>query len=1110
MITTTKGLTLYKTLYTARVVEATERKIIARGEAHFHVAGAGHEAVAGLADALIAEDWLHCHYRDRALMLARGLPAQAFFNEIYANALSTSGGRQLNTMLSDRALNIVSMPVSVANNLLPSVGIAHQIKNHPTRPLVYCSVGDGGTQQGEFFESIAEAVRSQLPVLFLIQNNNYALSTPTAGQTFFSLPDGRQATELFGLPLHRLDGRDPIDCQDKFATWVEHIRRTRGPVLAILDVERLASHSNADDQSLYRTAEEISRVAETADPVSVLRARLLSDGVDPAELEVLEQECAAHVQEAAEAARRAGPPVNGVPCREPLSQTYLARTEAATVQGDPVLTMREAMRDVLAAALERNESVTLYGEDIEDPKGDVFGVTEGLSTRFPGRVINSALAEATIMGVSIGRALAGGRPVAFVQFADFLPLIYNLFHSELASLYWRSQGQWSCPVIIIVSSGGYRAGTGPFHSQTLEAVLAHTPGVDVLMPSTAADAAGMLNAAFDSPRPTVLLYPKHLLNDRSRMTGSHVEQHWVPVGRAAIRREGSDVTLVGWGNTVPVCEQAAEQLASLGFSAEVIDLRSISPWDEEAVLRSATRTGRLVVVHEDNRTCGVGGEVCARVNELAEQPIATRRVCREDTFTPFHRELHLATLPTVRQVVDASVGLLGHTLTWVPEATGDEAIETVLAQPVGASDDSVTLVDWLVKAGDSVVVDQCLAVVESDKAAAEVLSAHNGIVEHLEVEVGTLVKVGAPLLRLRITPDGRQSGQTGPERAAKPVLDAPVIENRAPAIVHEEAHRVTDVCLTSIASALASDCIDNDHFLQRHPAKTRDEIVRHTGIESRRWAGPDQNLLSMAIEAARNALDQRGLSLRDVDLILCATTTPDLATPSLACRLMHALDTTVECPAYDFSAACSGYLYGLHNAWHFLQGKPNGRVLLVTAEVLSKLTNTDDYDTAILFGDGATATLLEGSPPEGRAALHLSQPVISAQGEAGDILRVPLLGSGECISMRGKVVFQQAVRKMAEMLQSACAAEQITVDDLTAIIPHQANERILNALQRRLRAPDGKVLGNIKAFGNTSSCSIPYCLQENWDRFAPDSRVALVSFGGGFTYGAAVMRLPKS
>jgi 2-oxoisovalerate dehydrogenase E1 component len=297
--------------------------------------------------------------------------------------------------------------------------------------------------------------------------------------------------------------------------------------------------------------------------------------------------------------------------------------------------MRDAIRDVLREHLRRDPRVFVYGEDIEDPKGDVFGVTRGLSTEFPLRVCNSPLSESTIVGTCIGRALAGQRPVAMIQFADFLPLAYNQIVNELATIFWRTDGGWNAPVIILAPCGAYRAGLGPNHAQTFDGAMVHTPGLDVLMPSTAADAAGLLHAAFKSERPTLLFYPKALLNDPARATTGDVGQHFVPLGVARRIRTGRDITFVGWGNTLGLCQTAAATLETAGVESEVIDLRSLSPWDERTVLASVEKTARMIVVHEDNHTCGLGGEIMATVAERPASPSPCGASLEPTHISPF-------------------------------------------------------------------------------------------------------------------------------------------------------------------------------------------------------------------------------------------------------------------------------------------------------------------------------------------------------------------------------------------------------------------------------------------------------------------------------------------
>jgi 2-oxoisovalerate dehydrogenase E1 component len=331
----------------------------------------------------------------------------------------------------------------------------------------------------------------------------------------------------------------------------------------------------------------------------------------------------------------------GLPERE-------AHLPAARPKSQGGVTLAQCLTRVLEDELRRNPRLTLLGEDLEDPKGDVFGVTRGLSTAFPGRVRNSPLAEATIMGVSIGRALLGDVSVAAIQFVDFIGPALNQLFNEAATLHWRSRGEWNCPLVVLSPCGGYLPGTGPWHSQSNEALFAHVPGLHVVSPSNPGDAAGLLRYALRCGRPVVFLYPKALLHGADDTVEAPDGECVVPFGRARVARTGRDVTVVAWGNAVPLCLQAAGRAADENIQAEVLDLRTLVPWDTRAVLESVRRTGRLLVVHEDNRTCGLGGEVVAEVCEKALERLVAppRRVARPDAPIPYHYGLELAALPS--------------------------------------------------------------------------------------------------------------------------------------------------------------------------------------------------------------------------------------------------------------------------------------------------------------------------------------------------------------------------------------------------------------------------------------------------------------------------------
>lgn len=1101
-------LGLYRAMITSREIDRLELELTNRGEAFFHVSGAGHEASAALAAHLIADDFLHCHYRDKALLVARGLPARKFFDGLYCNAASTTAGRQISAHLSAPELRVLCMCGPVGNSALQAVGVAAAIRQQARRPLVLCSQGDGTTQEGEFLEAVSEAVRSRLPVLFLVEDNQWAISTTTAGKTFYSLPNAAAPPrEFLGRPIHHVDGRDAIESSDRFQAIVAEMRETREPAIVVMHVERLANHTNADDQSVYRGADQIREAAERGDPIRNLERALIERGVA---LERLAEIQIAVRQEVAQAEAEAAVgqvPLPALTARQPvpIELTHPSR-ERRGVEEAGGLTMREALRNVLRDHMEHDPRVTLYGQDIEDPKGDVFGVTKGLSTAFPGRVMNAPLSESTIIGSSIGRALAGERPVAFLQFADFLPLAYNQIAAELGCIYWRSAGGWTVPVIVMIPSGGYRPGLGPFHAHSFESVAAHVPGVDVYLPSTAADAAGLLNAAFRSGRPSLFFYPKALLNDPERVTSVDVPAQFVPIGPARKVRVGRDITLVGWGNTVRICERVGIELEKVGVEAEILDLRTISPWDEQAVLASAAKTARLLVVHEDNHTCGFGAEVLATVAEKTHVPVAMRRVTRPDTHVPCNFSNQLQVLPTFQRVLTTAAELLDMDLSWnaVPEPTPGIALIEAIGS--GPADETVVVAELHCQPGQSILRGDIVASLEATKSVFELTSPVSGQIEEVLVAEGDTVLVGKPLVRVRTTEAARRQPVTQDQPGTPVLTRRPRRLKIAPAAA---TRRALDVGISSVAVVSGSRLIRNEELVTRSRGMSAADILKRTGIETRHWIGQGEDAVGMAVRACWQLLDRERLIVDDLDLVICTTTSPTSVTPSMACQILNGLSngkTEAMLQAYDINAACSGYLYALQAGYDYLQSTPDGRVLIVTAEVLSPLLDLDDFDTAILFGDAASASILYGESHLDRAAARVYRPNLSAKGDDGSTLHVPLLNDGY-IRMKGQKVFSEAVRSMIASLNHACNGQGLSVGDLNLIIPHQANQRILDAIQSRVNVD---VFSNIRQHGNTSSTSIPLCLQDVLPRAAAGQRFGLCAFGGGFTFGAGILEVLRA
>jgi len=1098
--------TLYSAMVAARRVDEVEQEMVRRGEAFFQVSGAGHEATAVLAAHLRECDWLHLHYRDKALLIARGFPIRGFFDGLLCNEQSSSLGRQISAHVTDREHNIISMCGPVGNATLQAVGVAAAIAEQPDHPIVLCCIGDGTTQEGEFYEACAEAARNQLPILFVVEDNRWAISTVTTDKTFYQHRSGT-ATDFHGVSILRADGRNVLSANSVLGAAVAEVRTERQPLIVILDVERLANHTNADDQRIYRANSEIEHGAAMGDPIVRLEELMRLRGVTAEQISALRSEAFQRVARAEQEALNSVDPVAQTSARSGvcIELTHPARERSpGIVPGG--LTMKDSIKEVLRHHLQTDERVWIWGQDIEDPKGDVFGVTRGLSTQFPGRVCNAPLAEATIVGAAVGRALAGQRPVAFIQFADFLPLAFNQIASELANIYWRSGGQWQAPVIVMAPCGAYRPGLGPFHAQSMESILAHVPGLDVYLPSTASDAAGMLNAAFASARPTLFLYPKSLLNDPAQTTSNDVADQFVPIGVARKVRAGRDISFVAWGNTVRLCTRAAEALESAGVEAEVIDLRSISPWDERMVLASAERTARLLVVHEDNLTCGFGAEVLATVAEKSRLPVAMRRVTRPDTFVPCNFGNQIDLLPSFRSVLTAAADLLDLDLQWrEPAAEHEDDLCVVEAVGSGPADETVTLVEYFVKAGDVVERGAPLASLEATKSVFDISAPVAGRVESFSAEPGDVIAVGRPLLSIRTAATISRRKAITQERPATPILT----KRRSGVTIHlprrDEQRRVFDVGLSPVATVTGGRIVTNDELLHSRHDMTADDIVRRTGIQERRWANGNETAINMAARACWKILDQQQLLVDDLDLIICSTTSPTSVTPSMACQVLSSLSQRQNenmLQAYDINAACSGYLYALQSGYDYLQSTPDGRVMIVTAEVLSPLLNPNDFDTSILFGDATSATILYGESHFEKATARLFRPELSAKAEDGSTLSVPLPHDGY-IQMKGRRVFTEAVRSMIASLTRACERQGMMVQDLSMVVPHQANQRILDAIASRIGI---EVFSNIRHFGNTSSTSIPLCLSEVLPQLDGGTRIGLCAFGGGFTFGASILQ----
>ncbi|MDH3982201.1 MAG: thiamine pyrophosphate-dependent enzyme, partial [Kiritimatiellaceae bacterium] len=879
-----------------------------------------------------------------------------------------------------------------------------------------------------------------------------------------------------GLPIHRVDGSDAVPTFGKFEDVVSSLRKTRGPQIVVFNVERLESHTNADDQSVYRTEADLKNATENADPCAKLRDYMLANGVSAEAIKSIENEVKEQIDAAFHLSRKGTTPKADLTAKKPLPEQ---REEYLGTSNDRNLSMLEAMREALKYRLSNDRKTTLLGQDIEDPKGDVFGLTRGLSQAFPEQVNNAPLAENTILGVSTGQALAGGHPIAFMQFADFMPVAYNQILSEIGAMYWRTNGQWESPVLMMSIAGAYRPGLGPYHAQTMESICAHVPGVDVFMPSTAADAAGLLNAISESGRPSVFLFPKSLINDRSNTTSADIDKHYVPIGKARVTRAGQDITLVSWGGSMPVIERTAEALAEIGINAETIDLRTIFPWDEEAVLASAKKTGKLVVVHEDNQTAGMGGEIMATIAEKSGSEVQVSRVTRPDTYIPYDFSCQIEVLPSFKRTLEKCCDMLDVDLHWEKPVEEEAGIVTVKAIGSSPSDETITVANLLIKKGAVIAEGDLIASVEADKASMDISAPVSGTIAEVLVEEGDVLTVGTPMVKIA----SDEAAQLKP--MTKEESGTPIMERRREAapsprrsLAPSEAR---PIYISNITTVLGSRHLTNDELLQGHGEWDSEAIRKRTGIENRYWIDGDESVLSLAVDATKQLLEKEQLQISDIGAIICSTGTPLAMTPSLACSVLHQLSPEkgeVLMQAHDVNAACSGYMYALQSAFDFLTNAPEKKVIVITAETLSPMVNHDDQKTMALFGDAATASLVSCEPRVGNVGVKLNRPFLSATGVEDKVLYVPNMGSGEVIEMEGLTVFKLAVRKMIDMLDNACEERGVTVEDLQYIVPHQANERIIEAIRKTIKCPPEKMFNHIRKYGNTSSNTIPIALCE--------------------------------
>ena len=637
---------LLKLMYACRHGDHREGVLLRQSKGWFQVAGMGHESLAVISLLMKDTDYLFPYYRDRAMVLGRGVSHYDLALAYFAKAASSSGGRQMPGHYSCRERKVWSVPTPTGANLLPACGVAWAQQLQNQSGIVVATTGDAASRQGEFYEAVAFAVARQLPIIFIVEDNRYGISTCTDDFNPFKLGVFADA-----IGIQQVDGREPAEVANAGRKAIAKARGGDGPSILVCDLDRLCSHTSSDDHRTYRSLDEISEMMER-DPIEVLAAEVIEDGrITAQQWEETKLELAAEVDAEYERAELAEDPKASCLFDELFGPEPTAT--APPLKGGRKIRMVDAFNETLHAALDQDSSRVMFGEDIEDPKGGVFKLTAGLSDKHPNRVFNSPLAEATIAGVACGMASIGMRPVFEIQFVDFVGPAWNQISQNLSTLRWRTNGDWTCPVVIYAPYGAYLPGGSLWHSQANESWFVHTPGLRVVIPSTPEDASGLLWTALSAEDPTIVLLPKHLIRQPV-----HVDENLpaVPFGKARIRRQGNDVTLVTWGNCVELSLEVASQLDA-DISIEIIDLRSIQPWDRDTLKESLKKTGRLVVVQEDAQSCSVGQMIISELTSaedsfysLLESP---KLVSRPDVHIGYNPIFEYAALPSADEIVAA-------------------------------------------------------------------------------------------------------------------------------------------------------------------------------------------------------------------------------------------------------------------------------------------------------------------------------------------------------------------------------------------------------------------------------------------------------------------------
>ncbi|MFQ3607673.1 MAG: dehydrogenase E1 component subunit alpha/beta [Chloroherpetonaceae bacterium] len=649
---------VYRLMVTARQIDAKLLTMLKQGKASFHIGVSGHEAaqIAVGQTMRSGADWSYPYYRNLAYCLSLGFRIEdAMLDFLFREEAPSTAGRQMYAHWGHKELRIVSQSSPTGTQFLQAVGTAIGCKREKKGEIVYVSAGEGTTSQGDFHEALNWAAREKLPIVFMIENNGYAISVPireqTAGQSVYKLAAGYE-----GLIRYDVDGTDYFEMKRVANEAVAKARNGEGAVLINANVVRLLPHSSSDDHSKYRTEEELAEDRKR-DCILRFEQRVLSEQIfSQEELDAIKADAKQKIDDAATWAESRPVPKVETVMQHVYSDAPLALNYEATVPSGAPIVMVDAINHALDEELAANPNMLIYGEDVAGGKGGVFTATRNLTAKHGAdRVFNSPLAESSIVGTAIGLAIMGFKPVVEIQFGDYIFPAMMQIRNELAMMRYRSNGKWKCPVVIRVPVGGYIHGAH-YHSQNIEAFFAHIPGLVVVYPSNATDAKGLLKTACRADDPVLFLEHKYLYRQGFAKTPEPDENYFTPFGKARVVREGRDISVITYGALVQRALEAARKLEQEGVSVEVVDLRSILPYDKEAILKSVKKTSKVLVAHEDMLTQGFGAEIAAFIAEQCfeylDAPVK-RLGALDVAAVPYADDLEDAVLPNDKKMYDA-------------------------------------------------------------------------------------------------------------------------------------------------------------------------------------------------------------------------------------------------------------------------------------------------------------------------------------------------------------------------------------------------------------------------------------------------------------------------